>query len=348
MPLAPTSSPTKPMTMNLKLEQLSAHLSRHLLPAYWVSGDEHLLVQEATDQIRATALQRGHNERHSFHADTGINWAEVYNLTQSLGLFSQQQLIEVHLGTRRPDRLGNDILEGIISNAAPETVLLISSSQLKAGDKKKSAYQALQQNGATLETPTISSTQLPQWLEQRLRQHQLTASQDALALLAERNEGNLLAAAQEVEKLALLFPQQEITPTHIQTAVGTSSRYDSFDISDAILAQDAPRALRILRGLEEEGEAPPLVLWALRRDCRVLLALTSGTKASDYVHFSKQNKYQQVAQRLGARTLMEAMAQTALVDQALKGLLPGDAWQPLESLVLRLCGRPLSRQHERI
>lgn len=334
--------------MNLKLEQLTAHLSRELLPAYWVSSDEHLLVQEATDRIRAAALSRGFSERHSLHADAGINWAEVYNLTQSMGLFSQQQLIEIHLGTRRPDRQGNDILEGIISAANPETVLIISSTLLKAGDKKKSAYQALQQHGATLEAPIIHSTQLPRWLEQRLHQHQLTASQDALALLAERNEGNLLAAVQEVEKLALLFPQSEITPAQIQTAVGTSSRYDSFDISDAILAQDAPRALRILQGLEEEGEAPPLVLWALRRDCRVLLALASGTKAQDYVHFSKQQQYQQVAQRLGARTIIEAMAQTALVDQALKGLLPGDAWQPLESLVLRLCGHPLNRQHERI
>lgn len=334
--------------MNLKLEQLTQHLSRELRPAYWVSGDEHLLVQEATDHIRAAALKRGFSERHSLHADAGINWAEVFNLTQSMGLFSQQQLIEIHLGTRRPDRQGNEVLEGIISAANADAVLLISSTQLKAGDKKKSCYQALQQHGATLEVPTISNTQLPQWLEQRLRQHQLTVSQDALALLAERNEGNLLAAAQEVEKLALLFPETEITPTHVQTAVGTSSRYDSFDISDAILEQNAPRALRILQGLQEEGEAPPLVLWALRRDCRVLLALASGNKPQDYVHFSKQKIYQQVAQRLGVRTLMEAMAQTALVDQSLKGLLPGDAWQPLENLVLRLCGHPLHRQHERI
>lgn len=334
--------------MNIKPEQLTQHLSRELLPAYWVSGHEPLLVQEATDQVRSAALTQGYTERHSLHSDTGINWDEFYNLNQSMGLFSQKQLIEVHLDKRRPDRLGNEILEAAFTAANPDTVLLISSTQLTAADKKKSSYKALETVGAAIEVPLITSTQLPRWLETRLQQHQLSASQDALTLLAERNEGNLLAAAQEVEKLALLFPQSEITPSQIQAAVGTSSRYDSFDITDAILEQDTHRALRILQGLQEEGEAPALVLWALRRDCRVLLALASNTKAQDYIHFSKQAKYRQMAQHLGARTIMEALAQTALVDQALKGLLPGSAWQPLETLVLRLCGHPLNRQHERI
>src|SRR5690625_2342557 len=348
MPPVRTYSPLNQKTMRIKPEQLATQLKQELRGAYWVSGDEPLLVQEATDIIRRAALDRGFTERHSLHPEPNIDWAHLFHLTQSMGLFSQQQLIEIHLGDRRLDQNGNQTLTHILENQDPNIVLLVSSNYLRAADKKKTAYSLIQQQGATIDIPQINTAQLPHWLKQRLQQHGLTINEDALALLAERNEGNLLAAAQEVEKLALLFPNTTISLTHIQEAVGARGRYDNFDISEAILAQDPAHALRILQGLKAEGHEPPLMLWALRRDCRVLLALATGNKPQDYIHSSKLARYRQVAQRLGERSLMEAMAEIPMVDQALKGLLPGSPWQPLESLVLRLCGHPLPRQHERI
>lgn len=335
--------------MNIKLEQLGAHLVNHLSPVYWVSGDEPLLVQEATDAIRAAAISKGFSERHSFHADPNIDWADVFNASQSMGLFSERQLIEIHLGERRPDKQGSNTLTALLEQHNPDTIIVLSSSQLhRTRDKGKAWYKAFTQVGSAVEVWPVSTQQLPQWLQQRLSAQGLTATPDAITLLVERNEGNLLAAAQEVQKLALLFPHAEIGPQHVQQAVGQSSRYNPFDISDAILERQPARALRILQGLREEGVEPPVILWALRRDCRVLLAMATGERPADFVLQSKRGAYQQLARHLGPRTLIEAMAQAALADQTLKGMLPGDPWQPLTSLLLRLCGAPLARQHERI
>lgn len=335
--------------MSLSPDQLYRQLVTKLDPFYWVSGDEPLLIKEATDAIRQAALEKGFNDRHSFHSDAGIDWSEVFNITQSFGLFSERQLIEIHLQNKRPDKQGTETLASIFKQDNPDLVVLISSSQLHGKkDKNKAWYKEFLQVGTAVESYPIPVEKLPAWIKNRLAEHQLTATSDALTLLAERNEGNLLAAAQEVEKLALLFPGTEITPQMAQEAVGQSSRYDSFDISDAIVQQDTQRALRIIKGLQEEGVEPPLVLWALRRDCRVLLAFCSGERPQDFIHSSKRAAYQQTARQLGANHIMEAMAQAALADQALKGMLPGDAWQPLTNIILRLCGQPLHRQQERI
>jgi len=340
---------TQKPPMNLKHDQLKAHLVSQLSPAYWVSGDEPLLVQEATDAIRRAALDKGFSERHSFHADPSVDWSEVFNIAQSMGLFSERQLIEIHLSTRRPDKQGGEILTSLFAQNNPDTVFLISSSQLhRTRDKNKPWYKAFSKVGAAVEIWPVTAQQLPQWLSQRLQEQGLTATEDAIALLSERNEGNLLAAAQEVQKLALLFPGTEIGPIQVQEAVGQSSRYNPFDISDAVLERQPDRALRILQGLREEGVEPPIILWALRRDCRVLLAMATGERPTDFVLQNKRGAYQQLARHLGPRTLVEAMAQAALVDQTMKGMLPGDPWQPLTSLLLRLCGTPLARQHERI
>jgi len=335
--------------MSIKLEQLGAHLVSQLNPCYWVSGDEPLLVQEATDAIRQAALSKGFSERHSFHADPNIDWPAVFNAAQSMGLFSQRQLIEIHLNSRRPDKQGTNTLVSLFEQNNPDTVILVSSSQLhRSRDKSKAWYKSFEKIGSAIEVWPVTPQQLPLWLKQRLTAQHLTATPDAINLLAERNEGNLLAAAQEVQKLALLFPNAEITPLQVQQAVGQSSRYNPFDISDAILERQPARALRILQGLREEGVEPPVILWALRRDCRVLLAMATGERPSDFVLQSKRGAYQQLARQLGPQTLIEAMAQAALADQTLKGMLPGNPWQPLTSLLLRLCATPLPRQHERL
>src|SRR5699024_7519572 len=221
---------TRKQPMNLKHEQLGAHLVSQLNPAYWVSGDEPLLVQEATDAIRQAALDKGFSERHSFHAEPSIDWSEVFNTAQSMGLFSERQLIEIHLSGRRPDQQGGEILPSLLAQTTPDTVFLISSSQLhRSREKGKAWYKAFTKVGTAVEIWPVTAQQLPQWLRQRLKAQGLTATEDAIALLSERNEGNLLAAAQEVQKLALLFPGAEIGPLQVQEAVGQSSRYNPYD-----------------------------------------------------------------------------------------------------------------------
>ncbi len=327
--------------MQIKPEQLSRQLAQQLLPAYLIAGDEPFQLGECADAVRRAAREQGYLERQLFSTDTGIDWPSLYSEAQSLSLFGGARILEIRFGEKRPDKAASEILQQLLGNPAPDTLLLITTSKLdRRRDLNSQWVKALEKHGALTEVWPINAAQLPRWIETRLRRASLNATPDAIALLVERSEGNLLACAQEIDKLALLFPNETIAPLHIQQAVGNTSRFSPFDLGDAVTAGDLPRALRILDNLHSEGVEAPVVLWALARDVRSLSAMVAGQDPGRMPP-QRLRQLEPLARKLGPRGMASAQALCARADQAIKGMASGDPWQHLASILMRLCGRPL-------
>ncbi|MEP5050202.1 MAG: DNA polymerase III subunit delta, partial [Alloalcanivorax venustensis] len=236
--------------MRLRVEQLAKHLQSDLLPVYLVAGDEPLQQDECLDALRAAARQKGFDERHRFSADTGIDWNGLLNESQSMSLFGGRRILELVLLEKRPDKNGSQILRDLLEHPNDDTLILIRCSRLDRRKDWNSAWvKAVEKAGAVVEIWPVEGKQLQHWLRDRLAGLKLTIDDDALELLIQRSEGNLLAAAQEVDKLALLASDGRVDAVTVQQAVGDSSRYTPFDLTDATSGGDANRALRILRTL---------------------------------------------------------------------------------------------------
>lgn len=333
--------------MRLRAEQLNKHLKGDLLPVYLVAGDEPLQQDEALDALRAAARQNGFDERHRFSADTGIDWNALRNEAQSMSLFGGRRILEVVLFAKRPDKSGSEIIRELLAQPSPDTLLLIRCSRLDRRRDWNSAWvKAVESIGAVLEVWPVEGKQLQHWLRDRLASRGLSIDEPALELLIQRSEGNLLAAAQEVDKLALIAEDGKVTPAAVQAAVGDSSRYTPFDLTDALGDNDPARALRILRTLRAEGVEAPVILWALAREVRTLDALATGG-APPRLPPQRLRALQAQASRLPPRQIHQALALAIRADQTIKGMEPGDPWQHLASLVLRLAGAPLPANMER-
>lgn len=328
--------------MRLRADQLGKHLKgEELLPVYLVAGDEPLQQDETLDALRSAARQRGFEERQRFSADTGIDWNALLNEAQSLSLFGGRRILEVVLNDKRPDKAGSQILRDLMATPSPDTLLLIRCSRLDRRKDWGSAWiKALDGCGAVIEIWPVEGRQLYPWLRDRLASRGLNADEDALELLIQRSEGNLLAAAQEVDKLALLAENGHVTPETVQQSVGDSSRYTPFDLTDATAQGDPARALRVLRTLRAEGVEPPVILWALSRHLRGLDALLTGGNPPRMPP-PRMRAMETQASRLRPRQLHQAQALAIRADRTVKGMAPGDPWKHLSSLVLRLTGQPL-------
>jgi len=309
--------------MKLTLEGLPTQLAERLLPAYLVSGGDALLVGEATDQIRRRARLEGYDEREVFFIERSAGiWDAVQQSAQSLSLFSARRVLDIRLPGGKPGVAGAAALQRIIAAAGTDFLVLIVTGQLEREAASAEWVQAVQGRGAWLPVWPVERARLPQWLRTRVRNAGLGASEEAIALLAERGEGNLLAARQEIDKLALLLPAgATVSAADVAASSADSARFDVFQLGAAVRAGDAVRALRILAGLNSEGGEPILALWALVRE---LHAQQGSTAARGRPPWG----------RLAARA--------ARADRMAKGLLAGEAWDELALLAAELCGlRPL-------
>jgi DNA polymerase-3 subunit delta len=302
--------------MKLTLEGLPTQLAERLLPAYLVSGSEPLLVGEASDQIRARARLEGYEEREVFFIERSAGiWDAVQQSAQSRSLFSARRVLDIRLPSGKPGVAGAATLQRIIEAAGSDLLLLIVTEQLERESAGAAWVQTLQQRGAWLPLWPVERARLPQWLRSRLRGAGLSASDEAVALLAERSEGNLLAARQEIDKLALLLPTgATVSAADVAASSADSARFDVFQLGAAVRAGDPVRSLRILSGLNAEGAEPVLALWALVRELRARQAAQARAPWG----------------RLCARA--------ARADRMAKGLLAGDAWDELALLASELCG----------
>ncbi len=334
--------------MKLNADQLPRSLSQGLRPVYLLSGDEPLQLQEAGDLLRRTARANGFDEREVFHADPGFQWERLRESGQSLSLFSQRRLLELHLPNGKPGPQGSDALLALLSPPDGDTLLVIFAPRLDGATLKSRWVKTIEEQGCLVQAWPVDAAQLPRWLQQRLAQAGLRASRDALALLAERVEGNLLAAAQEVEKLALLYPGQELDTEAVLNAVGNSSRYDIFGFGDALLQGQAERSIRMLQGLRAEGVEPAIVLWAVTRELRALADLHSAQQAGRPLDpvlkkhrawGARKSALQSALRHTRPAQLLRLLQACARTDQAIKGAAPLDPWQQLQRITLTLSGK---------
>jgi DNA polymerase III subunit delta len=314
--------------MKLSLDELPSQLAQRLLPAYLISGDEPLRVGEASDLIRARARAAGYEEREVFFIErASAVWDEVQHSAQSLSLFANRRVIEIRMPTGKAGVSGAAALLRVIAAAGDELLLLVITGKLERETQGAEWVRALQARGAWLPIWPIARAQLPQWLQVRFRAAGLRADEEALELLAERSEGNLLAAQQEIDKLALLLPPgAAVSAIEVAASSADSARFDVFQLGEAVRAMEPGRSLRILAGLQAEGAEAPLVLWSLLRIMHGLQASGPGATGRSAARLSFA--------RLTARA--------ARADRMAKGLERGDAWDELALLAVELCGlRPL-------
>lgn len=334
--------------MRLKAEQLETQHEREpLAPVYLICGDELLLVQEAADTLRATALKKGYSERELFHAESGFNWDQILSEANSLSLFSSKKILEIRIGNGKPGDKGSKILKEYLSNPNPDTLLLIITPKLDASTLRSKWVKAIESVGALIQIWPVSAQQLPRWINSRLKQAGIRANNQAIEILADRVEGNLLAAAQEIEKLKLLVPNGEVDGNIMSTVVADSARYSVFTLVDKALSGDVQSAAKTLRGLKDEGAEATVILWSLAREVRTLLSVTEAHNKGENLEWALKNAgvwekrkslVKSAARRLKPATLKQMLRLSGGIDRTIKGLRTADHWDDLATLTLMLSG----------
>ncbi|MGF6181585.1 DNA polymerase-3 subunit delta [Massilia sp. UYP32] len=335
--------------MQLRLEALDGHLSKGLAPLYVITSDEHLLALEAADRIRKTARAQGYTERDVLTVERSFKWGELLAANQALSLFGDKKLIELRIPTGKPGKDGSAALQSYAKDLSPDNLTLITLPKLDWQTAKSSWVTALQQSAVYIEIPNVERAHLPGWIGQRLSSQGQSAERQSLDFIADRVEGNLLAAHQEIQKLGLLYKPGKLSFEQVHDAVLNVARYDVFKLSEAMLGGDPARLARMLEGLKGEGEALPLVLWAVSEEIRTLLKLKTGMSQGrplgallkEYRIWGPRERMMEPAlRRVSLGTLEAALQDAAQVDRMVKGLrakgFAGDAWDAMLQLALKV------------
>lgn len=330
--------------MKLSGEDLPRQLAQGLAPLYVIHGEALLLAIEAADAIRAAARTAGYTERAVLIAEPGFEWAELRNSAQNLSLFSTRKLLDLRIPSGKPGIEGAQALQDYCQKLNADTVTLVSLPRLDKTALGSKWFTALSAQGVIIATEEITLNALPTWIASRLKRQNQSADTDTLVFLAERVEGNLLAAYQEIQKLGLLFPAGPLSFEQVKDSVMDVARYDVFKLSEAMLAGDVARYAHILDGLRAEGTATVLILWALVEDIRtlgkVLRAMqSSGNLASALrdarVWGARQKLVERAVRRFNPAIAERALRQAAHVDKVVKGLRRGNVWDELLQLGVR-------------
>ena len=339
--------------MQLSAQQLAGHLQKGLRSLYTLHGDEPLLVQEAADAIRAAARTQGYTERTS-HTVAGahFDWSEVLAAGGSLSLFADKQIVEVRIPSGKPGKDGSVALQALAQSAQgnDSTLTLVLLPRLDKATRTGAWFAALESGGVSIQLDPVERHALPQWIAQRLQQQGQRVEagdvgQRTLQFFADRVEGNLLAAHQEIQKLALLYPAGELRQEQVEAAVLNVARYDVFKLSDAVLGGQVQRVQRMLDGLQAEGEAEVLVHWALAEDIRALKRVTDALRAGrpmpvalreNRIWGPKERHFERIAPRVSPVAVARLLRSAHTVDGIVKGLKvpdwPADGWQALQRL----------------
>lgn len=327
--------------MRLTNEQLEPTLARGLKGVYLISGDEPLLVGEAADAVRAAARSAGFLDRRVFDIDRSFDWDTLRQDSQSMSLFAERRLFELRLPTGKPDKGAAQLIDAA-SRPADDLLWIITTGKLDRKASDVAWVRAVEEHGVWLPIRPVEPGALPQWLRARAARLKVRIEPEAVQLIVERVEGNLLAARQELEKLALLANGAPIDAQLVLGSVGDSARYDIFQLSQAAAAGDAPRALHVLGGLRSEGVEPTLILWALQRELRGLWQARERERLRAPVRGSSWNLAATPAApalaRLKSLPLSPLLVRAHRTDRVLKGLLAGDAWTEITGLTAAFAG----------
>jgi DNA polymerase-3 subunit delta len=335
--------------MDLRLSQLSAHLERTLAPIYVVHGDEPLLAIEAGDAIRTAARNAGCTERDVQVVEPGFKWDAFLAASANLGLFGSRRLVDLRIPAGKPGVEGAKALEACAAQANPDQTLLVTLPRLDRTAQASAWFTALAGAGVAVAVYPLERGELPAWIAARLARQKQRAARETLDFLAERCEGNLLAAQQEIEKLGLLLPEGELAQDAVERAVTDVARFDVFQLSEAWLAGEGTRALRIIAALEAEGEGIQLLLWQLGEDVHalagILEAAASGAPVAAALRQARvwgkrQAAMERAARRVAPKAVTRLVAALARLDALSKGIGRGNAWDELRTVALALAGTP--------
>ena len=332
--------------MQIAMDQLPGQLKRKLAPVYFISGDEPLTAQECVDAIRNAAHAAGFSERKVYTVEPGFDWAGLYAETRAGSLFAERRTIELRLPTGKPGEEGGKTLIELCDDPSPDIILVVTTGKLDKSARGAKWAAALERAGIAVTLYPLEARQLPAWIDRRMRARDLTPGPGVVDMLAHYTEGNLLACAQEIDKLAMLT-SGDVSVDDIAGTLGDNARFSVFALADAALAGDTVGLARMVRVLKAEGEAPALVSWALTREVRELgrmaQAVASGRNESQVLDEFRvwQRRKPLVRQALARTTLNEwhdLVCAAARADRVVKGRSAGDVWLELESLGLALGG----------
>jgi DNA polymerase-3 subunit delta len=321
--------------MQLRAEQLAAHLARELASVYVVHGDEPLIALEAADAVRAAARKRGFSDREVFEPGRSFDWSELTHSLASLSLFGGKKIVELRLPGGKPGAQGGEAIAQYCERPSPEVLLLVSLPRLDRMSQGTAWFGALSSAGVLIDVWPVERSRLPAWISERLARQGQRAPREALEFLADRVEGNLLAAHQEVQKLSLVAPEGELSLDTVRDAVANVARYDAYTACEAMLAGDAARYVRVIDGLKSEGEAATLVLWTLSEELFALARIQAGAAAGrsldellreNRVWGPRQRPMRAAASRVPAAAVERALAHAAAIDRAIKGVGAGEPW----------------------
>jgi len=344
--------------MRIKLASLSAQIDKGLTPLYLLFGGETLLIEEALDEIRRQARAQGYAERVRFTQEAGFDWGQVIASCRSMSLFAEKKVVELRIPTGKPGDVGAKALTDYAAAIdGDDTVLVIICGGVDKSAQKTKWFKAVEEAGVAVDCPPIAAQQLPAWVVQRMRGKGLKFDDEAAKRLAVLVEGNLLAAAQAIDLLALLSPHETITAAAIESAIADHARFNSFAFVDACLAGAPQRCTRILQSLRANRAEPVLILWALTREVRALCHLSAGLARGEKqqalfrrhgVWSSRANLISGALKRLSAARCHNLLRQLAAADLMLKGraaLQRQNIWEEIESIGLGVCGVEAPPRH---
>lgn len=331
--------------MKIRVDQLAQQLDKGLSPVYLISGDEPLQVMESADLVRAKARELGYTERTVMDVDKDFDWSTLIAESNSLSLFAEQRILELRIPTGKPGKPGGAALAEYAARPAEDSVLIITAGKLDKAATNTKWYKSLDAVGVTLQCWPVDSAALPRWIENRCIAKGLHPEKEAVRMLVDRVEGNLLAAAQEVEKLRLLVDTEKLTAEQVTEAVTDCSRFNIFDLTDAALLGDISKTSHIIKGLQSEGVEVVLALWALSREIRILLAAAESNQQSSDAALAKAGVWskrlpvmKKALSRHNKTSLQQLLVLCGKTDRTIKGLEVGKAWDEFYRLSLFLAG----------
>jgi DNA polymerase-3 subunit delta len=327
--------------LKIATRQLEGSLRKGVGPLYTVHGAEALLALEAADRIREAARKSGCDSREVFFAEPGVDWNRLFASGSNMSLFASKRLVEIRVPTGKPGTEGAKAIAAWAARLPEDAITLVMLPELDWQQQKSAWVTALDTHGVMVEAKAITRDELPAWLGERLARQQQRAGVETLEWLADRVEGNLLAAKQEVEKLALLLPAGEITLEQIRDAVTDVSRFERDTLLEAIHAGDAGRVARILAALEAEGEPLPLLLWTLAEELRALLAYAGNQRPRRFMPPERTAALQATARRHDAASLQREVLRAHRIDRMIKGVETGNPWGAVLELCLGIARKPL-------
>lgn len=339
--------------MRVAFEQLGEHLQRELRPLYVLMGDEPLSLMEGTDSIRGAARRGGYSERESYTAERNFNWQQLEASSHALSLFASRRLLEIHIPSGKPGTDGGKALQALAAQPPQDTLTLVTLPRLDKSAQASAWFGALERSAVVVPLYAVELARLPRWIGQRLQAQGQQADAGTLEFIANQVEGNLLAAHQEIQKLGLLYPPGQLDGEAVREAVLNVSRYDVFQLGDALLQGDAARTARILSGLEAEGVQPLALLgvlaWLLRGVTRVKLAQTRGENITAAMQKSniwgeRQAMVTRMLGRVSLRQMNAAVLKMAEIDRICKGVAQGRPWLEISRLCIGLARAGTRRQ----